>query len=519
MSPLAEAKFKERGIDVDVKTGLSKDELIEIIGDYDGLAVRSATKPDADVMAAAKNLKIIGRAGIGVDNIDLSAASANGVIVENTPFGNAITTAEHAITMMLALAREIPAADKSTHDGKWEKKRFMGVEVTGKTFGVIGCGNIGGNAAVRARGLQMKVIAFDPFLSEERAADLGVEKVELDDLLARADFISLHTPKTEKTANMINKDTIAQMKDGVRIINCARGGLVVEADLKEALDSGKVAGAALDVFEVEPAKENDLFGMENVVCTPHLGASTLEAQENVALQVAEQLSDYLLTGAITNAINFPSISAEEAPKLKPYVKLAEQLGSFVGQIVDSALKEVQIEYVGDVAELNTRALNSAALAGVLKPMLDDINMVSAPVLAKDRGIDVTVTTRDQEGAYESYIRVTAIQEDDHTKTAAGTVFSDGEPRLIQIKGIDMEGKFGENMLYTVNRDKPGYIGALGELLGNAGLNIATFHLGRDKDKGEAIALVRLDSAIPDEIVEQVGQLEQVEYCARLKFDN
>ena len=517
MSPLAEAKFKERGIDVDYNPGMSKEELIACIGDYNGLAIRSATRPDAEVMAAAKNLKVIGRAGIGVDNVDLTAASGAGVIVMNTPFGNSITTAEHAITMMLSLARQIPSADKSTHDGKWEKSRFMGVEVTGKTFGVIGCGNIGGNAAVRAKGLQMKVIASDPFLSQERADDLGVEKVELDELYARADFISLHTPKTDKTDGMINAQAMAKMKDGVYIINCARGGLIVEADLKAALESGKVGGAGLDVFENEPAKDNELFGMENVICTPHLGASTLEAQENVALQVAEQLSDYLLTGAITNAINFPSISAEEAPKLKPFVALADQLGLFVGQLVESGLTHIHIEYAGDICDLNTKALTSAALAGVMRPMLNDINMISAPVLAKDRGIHVEVTTRDQEGAFENYMRIEVETDSGSKRTVAGTVFADGEPRIIQIKSIDMEAKLGPHMLYTVNHDEPGYIGAVGDILANADLNIATFHLGRNKDKGEAIALIKLDSEVPDSITKQVHELKQVKYAKRMSF--
>ncbi len=516
MSPLAEAKFKEHGIDVDYKPGMSKEELIACIGDYHGLAIRSATRPDAEVLAAAKNLKVIGRAGIGVDNVDLNAASGNGTIVMNTPFGNSITTAEHAITLMLALARQIPAADSSTQASKWEKSRFMGTEVTHKTFAVIGCGNIGGNAACRAKGLQMKVIAFDPFLSQERAADLGIEKVELDELYRRADFISLHTPKTDKTAGMINAQAFAKMKDGVRIINCARGGLIIESDLKDALESGKVGGAALDVYEVEPAKDNPLFGMENVICTPHLGASTLEAQENVALQVAEQLSDYLLTGAITNAINFPSITAEEAPKLKPFVTLADQLGSFVGQLVDDGLTRIHIEYAGDICDLNTKALTSAALAGILRPMLDDINMISAPVLAKDRGINVDITTKDQEGAYGNYMRI-VIETRDEKRSVAGTVFGDGQPRIIQIKGINMEAKLGPHMLYTVNHDKPGYIGALGELLGGASLNIATFHLGRNKDQSEAIALIKLDDEVSPDIIEKVRGLDQVKFAKRLSF--
>jgi len=317
IDPLALEIFEKNGCDVDYKPGLSPEEQIAIIGDYHGLAVRSSTRATPEMIAAATNMRVIGRAGIGVDNIDIPAATEAGIVVMNTPFGNSITTAEHAIAMMFALARQIPQANESTHQGKWEKKRFMGVELTGKTLGVIGCGNIGGIAAVRGVGLKMNVVAFDPFLTKERADDLGVQKVELDDLFARADFITIHVPKNEKTTNLINKDSIAKMKDGVRIINCARGGIINEADLKVALESGKIAGAALDVFETEPAKENALFGMENVVCTPHLGASTTEAQVNVAMQVAEQMSDYLVNGAVTNALNTPSISAEDAPKLKP----------------------------------------------------------------------------------------------------------------------------------------------------------------------------------------------------------
>ncbi len=516
MSPLAKDVFEKRGIDVDVITGLDRDELIKIIGKYDGLAVRSATKATEKVIAAADNLKVIGRAGIGVDNIDIPAASARGIIVMNTPFGNSITTAEHAITMLMALARDIPAADKSTQGGKWEKSRFMGIEVTGKTLGLIGCGNIGSNVAERAIGLKMKVVAFDPFLSTERARDIGVEKVELDELYSRSDFITLHTPKTDKTANMINAEAFAKMKKGVRIVNCARGGLIDEMALKAALESGHVAGAALDVFEVEPAKDNELFGMENVICTPHLGASTTEAQENVAVQVAEQLSEYLLTGAITNAINFPSISAEEAPKLKPYVKLAEQLGLFAGQITETGLKSIKIEYAGDIAEMNTRALTSAALAGVLKPLLSDVNMVSAPVLARDRGINIEETTRGQEGAYESYMRLT-IETEQQERSVAGTVFSDGKPRLIQIRGINMEAELGPHMLYTENCDKPGFVGALGTALGNANVNISTFNLGREEAGGNAIALIGIDDEIKDETIDDVRHLPHVVRARRMAF--
>src|ERR1700761_1487329 len=341
LSPAALAIFAERGVEADNRPGMSKEELLACIGAYDGLPIRSATKVDKDVLAAAKNLKVVGRAGIGVDNVDIPAATAAGVIVMNTPFGNSITTAEHAIAMMFALARELPVADASTQAGKWEKNRFMGVELYAKTLGLIGCGNIGSIVADRALGLKMKDVAYDPFLSPERAVQLGVEKVELDELLARADFITLHTPLTDKTRNILSKDALAKAKKGVRIINCARGGLVDEAALREALDSGHVGGAAFDVFTVEPAKENPLFGAPNFIATPHLGASTNEAQENVALQVAEQISDYVLTGAVTNSLNSPSVSAEDAPKLKPFMALVEKLGAFVGQMVDGGLKSIE----------------------------------------------------------------------------------------------------------------------------------------------------------------------------------
>jgi D-3-phosphoglycerate dehydrogenase len=342
LSQTAVRIFEEAGVDVDFlpDVGKDKEKLHQIIGDYDGLAIRSATKATEKIILAAKNLKVIGRAGIGVDNVDIPAASRQGIIVMNTPFGNSITTAEHAISMMMAVARQLPAADASTQAGKWEKSRFMGVELTNKVLGLIGCGNIGSIVAERARGLHMKVIAFDPFLSKGRAMDLGIEKVELDELFARVDFISLHTPLTDKTRNIIDAAALAKMKDGVRIINCARGGLVVEADLADAIKAGKVAGAGFDVFEVEPAKNSPLFGLPNVVCTPHLGASTTEAQENVAIQVAEQMADYLVNGAVSNALNMPSITAEEAPKLTPFVKLAEVLGAFAGQLTETGLKEV-----------------------------------------------------------------------------------------------------------------------------------------------------------------------------------
>jgi D-3-phosphoglycerate dehydrogenase len=518
LSPAAVQIFKDRGIEVDFQPNLGKDKdkLADIIGNFDGLAIRSATKVTAKILERAKNLKVIGRAGIGVDNVDIPAATARGVIVMNTPFGNSITTAEHAVSLMLALARQIPEADTSTRAGKWEKNKFMGVEIFGKTLGVIGCGNIGSIVADRAIGLKMKVIAYDPFLSPERAMDLGVEKVELAELFKRADFITLHTPLTDKTRNVIDAAALKTMKKGVRIINCARGGLVDEAALADALKSGQVAGAAFDVFVEEPATQNPLFSLTNVVCTPHLGAATSEAQENVALQVAEQMADYLLRGAITNAINFPSITAEEAPKLKPFVALAEKLGSFAGQLTETGIDKVRITYEGAVAQMNTKALTSAAIAGLLRPMLQDVNVVSAPVVAKERGIVIEETTREMAGDYDSLITVT-VESARQTRGVSGTVFADGRPRIVNIKGIRMDAEFGSSMIYITNLDKPGFIGRFSSTLGEAGINIATFHVGREAPGGSAIALIEIDGELPVDVLAKVRALPQVQQAKPLHF--
>jgi D-3-phosphoglycerate dehydrogenase len=518
LSKTAVQIFKDRGVDADYQPDLGKDKekLLAIIGDYDGLAVRSATKVSEKLIAAAKKLRVIGRAGIGVDNVDVPVATQRGIIVMNTPFGNSITTAEHSIAMMLAVARQLPAADASTQAGKWEKNRFMGVEITAKTLGVIGCGNIGAIVADRAIGLHMKVIAYDPFLSDERALQLGVDKVDLDELFRRADFITLHTPLTEKTRNIIDAAAIARMKDGVRIINCARGGLVVEEDLAEALKSGKVAGAGIDVFVNEPAETSPLFGLANVVCTPHLGAATSEAQENVAIQIAEQMSDYLIDGAVANALNMPSITAEEAPRLIPFVRLADQIGSFAGQLTETTIRAITIEYAGDVAEMNTRALTAALVAGLLRPILSEVNMVNAPVVARERGMAVDETRQTQRGAYETYIRLT-VKTERQERSVAGTVFSDGKPRIIQIKGINMEAGFARNMLYVTNSDRPGFIGRLGTLLGNERVNIANFNLGRTAPGEDAISLIEVDEPISDEVLGRVRVLEGVVQARRLSF--
>jgi D-3-phosphoglycerate dehydrogenase len=517
MDSRAAAIFRERGIDVDERPGLSPDELKAIIGDYDGLAVRSSTRVSAPVMdAALPRLKVIGRAGIGVDTIDVPAASARGIVVMNTPFGNSITTAEHAIAMLFALAREIPQADQSTQAGKWEKNRFMGVELAGKTLGLIGCGNIGSIVADRAHGLKMKVVAYDPFLSPERALELGVDKAELDELLARSDFITLHTPLTEQTRGILSREALAKTKSGVRIVNCARGGLIDEAALKDALESGHVAGAALDVFSEEPAKNNPLFGTPGLICTPHLGASTGEAQVNVAMQIAEQMSDYLLLGGITNAVNVPSLSAEEAPRLKPYMALAEKLGRLVGQIAGTEIRSVDVEVEGHAAELNIKPITGAVLSGLMSTWSDTVNMVNAPYLAKERGLAVREIRNEGEGDYHTLVAVT-VGTDDGPRRVEGTLFGNRAPRLVEIFGIRVEAELTGQMIYIVNTDAPGFIGALGTRLGENGINIATFNLGRHDAGGEAVALVAVDDPIPPEVARQLGDLPGVLEVVPLSF--
>ncbi|MFV0386564.1 phosphoglycerate dehydrogenase [Paracoccus sp. (in: a-proteobacteria)] len=496
LSETAVQIFRDRGVDVDYlpDLGKDKDKLAEVIGQYDGLAIRSATKVTDKLLEHAANLKVVARAGIGVDNVDIPAASKKGVIVMNTPFGNSVTTAEHAIAMMFAVARQLPEASASTHAGKWEKNRFMGVELFNKTLGVVGAGNIGSIVIDRALGLHMKVLAYDPFLSEERARDLGVTKVEFDELLTRADFITFHVPLTDRTRNILSREAIARLKPGARIINCARGGLVDEDALAEALKSGHVAGAAFDVFAVEPATDSPLFNLPNVVVTPHLGASTTEAQENVALQVAEQMSDYLLTGAVQNALNMPSVTAEEAAVMGPWIKLAGHLGAFVGQMTDEPIKAINVLYDGVVSVMNLNALNAAVISGVMKATNPDVNMVSAPVIAKERGIHVATTRQDRGGIFEGYIKLTVVTEQ-RERSIGGTVFSDGKPRFIQIRGINIDAEIGEHMLYTRNKDVPGVIGALGGTLGDMGVNIANFTLGRSATGEDAIAILYLDEAI------------------------
>ncbi|MEE4289609.1 MAG: phosphoglycerate dehydrogenase, partial [Erythrobacter sp.] len=462
------------------------------------------------------NLKVIGRAGIGVDNVDIPYASGKGVVVMNTPFGNSITTAEHAVAMMFALARQIPDANAQTQAGLWPKSGFMGVELTNKTLGLIGAGNIGSIVASRAQGLKMKVIAYDPFLTEDRAVEIGVEKVDLDTLLSRADFVSLHTPLTDETRNILSRERLENAKKGIRIVNCARGGLIDEAALKDCLESGQVAGAALDVFAKEPATENPLFGAPNFICTPHLGASTTEAQVNVALQVAEQMADYLVNGGVTNALNMPSLSAEEAPKLKPYMALAEKLGSLVGQLAHGNLTKISIEREGAAAELNGKPITGAVLAGFMRRYSDTVNMVNAPYLAKERGLEVAEIRQNREGAFSTLIRVT-VETDSGPRSVAGTLFGTESPRLVEMFGIGIEAELAGNMLYVVNDDKPGFIGRIGTLLGSRGINIGTFNLGRRDAGGEAVLLLSLDEPLSADLIAEVEQVEGVNVVRALGF--
>ena len=511
--------FRDRGLAVDVRPGLTPPELRAIIGEYDGLAIRSNTKVTRELLEAATRLRVVGRAGIGVDNVDLKSATARGIVVMNTPNGNSITTAEHAIAMMFALARQIPEATRSTKEGKWEKNRFMGTELTSKTLGLIGAGNIGSIVADRAQGLRMRVVAYDPFLSEKRAVDLGVQKLELDELLARADFITLHVPMTEATRNILCREALSKCRRGVRIVNCARGGLIDEQALADAIASGQVGGAALDVFEVEPATDNPLFGLENIVCTPHLGASTNEAQENVAVQVAEQMSDFLLTGAVANAINTASVSSEDAPRLRPYLKLVGLLGAMAGQLAASEhglIRRIAIEYEGAAAGVTHKPLTAAALAGVLAPVMSGVNMVNAPVIAREHGIDVAETVHDRPSEYQTLVRVRVLT-DRGERDVAGTLFAGDKPRLVEIMGIPVEADFGRHMLYLTNLDRPGFIGRFGETLARHGMNIATFHLGRAAAGGDAICLASVDETVSEAVLTELRALPLVVLAVGLNF--
>ena len=500
---------RAKGIEVDVETSLSPEELKAVIVEYDAIAIRSGTKLTAEIIEAANRLKVIGRAGIGVDNVDTLAATKKGIVVMNTPEGNTITTAEHTISMMLALARRIPQASASVKSGKWERKGFMGTEVFNKALGIIGMGRIGGIVADRAHGLRMNVISYDPFISPEVVTKLGVEMVSMDELLAKADFITVHTPKTKDTINLIDARAFKKMKDGVYIINCARGGVINEKALYDALQSGKVAGAALDVFNQEPPADNPLVGLDRVICTPHLGASTEEAQVNVAVAVAEQIVEYLLKGTVRNAVNVPSVSAEILPHLQPYLNLAEKLGSFTAQVIHGGIKKAHLEYTGDVAQWGAEPITAALLKGLLTPVLSgDINFVNAPMLARDRGVKVTEAVTEKDEDYSNLITIEASSDREEI-SVSGALLGRHNPRLLRINNFLVEAVPEGSILFIYNEDKPGVIGNIGTTLGRNKINIGMMQFGRDRLGGMAVSLLHLDNPLGREVLEELQELPHI----------
>lgn len=518
MSPKAKEVFEQRGLEVDFKPGMTPDELKAIIGDYDGIAIRSATKLTPELIEAASKLKVVGRAGIGVDNVNLPAASKNGVIVMNTPFGNTVTTAEHTVGLTLAAARHLGEATASTRQGKWEKSRFMGKELYRKNLGIIGTGNIGSLVIERFQGLGMHVVAYDPFISKEKAEDMGVKLVEkLDDFWPMIDFLTVHTPLTPGTKHIVNADAFSKMKDGVVVVNAARGGIFDEDALYDALKSGKVFSAALDVFEDEPAKDNKLFEFDNVIFTPHLGASTKEAQVNVAVQVAEQIADFLLKGTIQNALNIPSVSEKEQAALRPYLNLADKLGTTLGQLTEAGIKKLEISYEGEVAELNLKPITTTILKSVLTPMMESVvNLVNAPVICKERGIEVDETTRAMSENAPSLIRVT-ITTDKRQRCVTGVLVNGETPRIASMNEVPVEADPVGNLLFIANNDAPGLIGRVGTMLGDAGVNIANFHLGREDVGGRAVAFINIDEEASDELLEQMRAIENVLEVKQIKY--
>ena len=517
LSPVGVEILKKAGLEVDARSKTSPEEIEKIIGDYDGLIIRSATKVTAGLLEKATKLKVVGRAGSGLDNVDTPAATKKGIVVMNTPGGNTVTTAEHTIGMIFACARMIPQSYSSLKAGKWEKKKFEGVELYDKTLGVIGLGAIGGVVANRAIGLGMKVLAYDPFISPEKAKSMGIELADLPTIYKRSDFITVHTPKTKETANLINKTTIAQMKDTVRIINCARGGIINEGDLYEALKSGKVAAAAFDVFEKEPPESHPLLSLDNFIATPHLGASTREAQENVAVAVAEQVVDYLIAGTVRNAVNVPSVPADQLPTLSPYINLAERMGLFIGQLTEGGLTQVTVEYSGEGANLKQEPITLAALKGLLTPTLqENVNYVNAPLIAKDRGIDVKVSKSTGTSEYTSLVTI-RMKADGKDRSASGTLNSRKEPRIIQVDNFPMETVPEGTMLVLMNNDKPGVIGGIGTILGQNGINIARMQFGREQQGGLAMSVVSIDSTVSDDLMEKIRQQPNVLKVKQIKI--
>ncbi len=510
---------KGKGVETDYKPGLSEDELKAIIGNYHALVIRSGSKVTAKVLESATQLKVIGRAGIGVDNVDIPAATKLGIIVENTPFGNSVTTAEHAIAMMFAVSRKIPQAAASMKNGKWEKTKFEGNEISDKTLGIIGVGNIGKLVAMRALGLKMKVVGFDPFLTHDAASALGIELVTLDDLFARADYITMHTPVTEATRNLINKDNFKKMKKGVYVINCARGGIVVEKDLEWAIKEGIVKGAALDVFEQEPTPiDNPLLKMDEVICTPHLGASTGEAQLNVALQVAEQIVDYLTTGAVTNAVNFPSVSAELASILKPFLSLGEKMAKLVGSIINGAIQSIEIEFSGEIAKYPVAAVTASVLKGLFEPILEEesINYVNAAIVAESRGVKIKESKNTKKGSFTSALKL-SVSSDKETKVISGAIFGEENPRIVRIDDYYLEAVPEGNLLLIHNQDKPGVIGSIGTILGKNSINISRMQLGLSKANGQALAIYNVDQEIPTTVLAEINKLPNILAAHKVKL--
>jgi len=496
--------------EVDVKTELKPEVLKEIIKDYEALIVRSATKVTKDVIGSAVKLKVIGRAGVGLDNVDLEAATKRGIIVMNSPAGNTISTCEHTMSMILALSRNIPAADLSLKSGEWKRSKFMGVELYGKTLGVVGLGRIGTEVSKRAISFGMKVIAYDPFLSKEVANQLGIEIVELEGLFKRSDYITVHTPLTDETRHMISDSQIAMMKPGVRLINCARGGIIDEAALLKALDAGKVAGAALDVFEKEPPDfSSPLTKHKNVVITPHLGASTEEAQVNVAVEVCLSVRDALLSRGIRNAANFPCLSAEVYNVLQPYINLGEKLGSLAGQLFEGRITELKINYTGEIIKNDLSPLTMAVTKGMLAPILQEtVNYINAKELAKERGINVLEAKSEKEEDFTNLISV-EVNTDGKKHKVAGTLFTNNEPRVVNVDGLYVETIPQGYMLFLENWDKPGVIGNLGTLLGENSVNIAGMTFGREKPGGKAVSALNIDSAVSAKILDQIKKLENI----------
>lgn len=510
------------GFAVEKRTGLKGDDLFEAVRDCDALVVRSETKVTADVMDKATRLRAIGRAGVGVDNIDVAAATARGIVVMNAPDGNTMTTAEHTMALILALARRVPHGHMSLKGGKWERKKFVGVELRGKTLGIVGLGRIGRVVASRAKGFEMKIVAYDPFFTTEQARELEIEMLPLEDVCARADFLTVHTPMTPETRGIVGAAAFARMKTGVRIINCARGGLVDETALYNAIKEGKVAGAALDVFTEEPPPaDHPLLALDEVVVTPHLGASTKEAQEGVAVTVAEQLRDYLLTGALRGAVNAPAVGAQELLALNPYLQLAERLGRFQAQLADDAVREVRIEYANEAAELNAAPVTRAFLAGLLRDMSDRVNVVNAILIAEERGIAVT-TSYLQTGIEDSNfaMRTRVLTTNSGEQSVSGTLFGAGnEGRITEINGFRIEAVPSGNLLVMRNRDVPGVIGQVGTMLGKQGVNISRFNLGRREQGGEAVAVVETDSPIDQAMLDQLSSLEQITDVRQIRFES